>query len=1056
MKKISLTELALQRPVTVIMLSISMVALGVIAWFSMPLMFMPRFDSPFMFCSIPYPSASPKQVEQQIAIPVEGEFRTIPGLTRIRTISDSEGCFVTMMFDLDVDMTVASAEVRDRIERLKLKLPDEVENILLQRFSSRSLPVMALGVFKGGDQKEFVHYVRNVLSPRLRRLDGVADIRIMTPILEDEILVEFEQDELRSMNLGLAEVVTALQQSSLNIAVGELADGSSKNYVRLIGEYRDLQDLENIIVTPNGLRLKDVASVTRKARTIDAFVSLDGKGGAFLMITKESEANTVETCKNIHAELAKIMDLPVFKDTEYKIFFDQSELITTALKNLLQEGLYGAAMAIAVLFLFLHRVLPTIIVALTIPCSLVIGLVFMFFMDMTLNLVSLVSMIIVVGMLVDNAIVVVENIIRHRQMGHTPYDSARLGASEVGLAIFASTATTWVVFMPMFFLDTGEMSVIMKELGYPLIISLAGSLVLALTLIPLAMSRLQMKQNTDFFGSLESHFNKGGNSETTLSRLFSVLGKIRPVHWVIETYAFVLNRVLRNRFASVACIGFLIYITIQYPYQAMGMRDMPKLDTREVKIEVFTNQEMTFEKTRTLFESIEASVREHMDVGIKNILTFYELGGGEITLFLKTAEDGPEWSSPEYKTEEVMKMVSTWVPDTVPGANIHVSMPEANAGGNDGGIELRLRGDDTDVLEDIGDRFKTVMAQIENLADVDTDVEDNRDEIRIRIDEPLANQAGVTPEAIARTVDWALRGARLPFMKQGGREIPVWAQYREEDRKSKSNLDNLTIQSPILQKLVPLNQLVDDEKGKTPMSIHRVNGKNVVTLQARAETTNMSQIASDLKESADNFMLPPGYSFQFGESLEELGKNIVNFTATLIMAIVLIYLVMSALFESFLLPFSILTSVPLALGGAIWVLFFMETEMDTVTFIGCVLMAGIIVNNGIVIVDHINTMRKEIPDRNAAIVQAGVHRFRPVMMTALTTILGLVPLAMAKTGGAATFAGLGQALIGGLTVGTMLTLVVVPLFYTMIEDAKNWVYTYVVNLTHMFGLKSSA
>ena len=1035
----SLPAFALKRPITVMMVSFSMLILGVIAWFSMPLKFLPRVDRPFIGVLIPYPGGSPAQVEQQIAIPVEGEFRTIPGLRRIRTTSDGNGCNVSLQFDLDTDMTVATADVRDRMERLKLALPAEVDRMLIQRFSSGSIPVLAFGVFRGGNEEEFAHLVRTVMAPRLRRIEGVAEVQIHSPILEKEVLIEFDQNNLRSMNLALAPLVATLRASSLNLSVGQLTDASQKYYVRAEGEYRSLDDIAAIVVAPNGLRLRDVATVRFSARDENVHVALDGKAGLVMLIIKESEANAVSTCEGVHEELQKILADPIFEDTAVKLFFDQAQLINRALNNLFSEGIYGGIMAIIVLFCFLHRVRPTLVVSFAIPTSVVVGLVFMFFADMSLNIVTMVSLIISVGMLVDNAIVVVENTIRHRQLGEDAVTSAKSGASEVGLAIFASTATTLVVFAPMYYLETGRMSVFMEQLGLPLMVALLGSLLIALTLVPLAMSRMQEPRHANLFRRIEVMVESRPSRLGRFSKaVFGFLGRLALIQRILSLYAVCLHWSLRWRLAFLFLVGSLGALTYALPMQAVGMRDLPKLDTREITIDVKLEQNFDMTMAREVFTQIEERIEARRDaLAVKNVLSFHRAAGGMIQVYLYTEEDGPLGLNPPYSTQEALEILRKDLPVRLPGGELAMSIADTGDSGSTRGITMRMRGDNTQILAEYAERFKEVMRKIEHLSDVATDLEQSKEEMRIAIDEPLADQAGVNPMVIAQTVDAALRGARMPYMKQGGREVPVWVQFREEDRKSKSNLDNVAVASAT-GGLLPLSQVVEYSRNPSPAAIQRVNGQNVVNLSAKTDTEDLTAIRRAVSEAVQNFYLPAGYTIEFGEELDELEDSIFSFSTTFAMAVILIYIVMAALFESYLLPLSILSTVPLSMGGALWMLYFTNMQFDTVTLIGCILMAGVIVNNGIVIVDHINNLRRANDDRAAVIVEAGCNRFRPVMMTALTTILGLVPLAMATTGGAATFSGLGRALIGGLTAGTMLTLFVVPIFYTMFDDFQRW------------------
>ncbi len=1046
---LSLPRFSLRHPITVLMLSLSTVALGVIAWNRMPLNFLPRVDRPFIGVFIAYPGASPSQVEQQIAVPVEGELRTIPGVRRIRTTSTSAGCEVGLLFSLDTDMSIATADVRDRLERLKLVLPEEADKMLIQRFSSGSIPVMAFGMFRGGDQEKFDHLVRTLVEPRLSRVEGVAKVEVLSPVQPREVLIEFNQDTLRSLNLNLAQIIQSIRESSVNLSVGELEEGARKHYARLIGEYRRIEDIGAIVVGQNGLRLGDVADVNYRSREEVQYVSLDGAGGLAVLVVKESEANTVSTCERVHAELEAILREPSFADATHLVFFDQSDLINRALRNLFYQGVYGSIMAIGVLYFFLHRVVPTLLVSFAIPSSLLVAVVFMFFTGMSLNIVTMVSMIIAVGMLVDNAIVVVENIIRHREMGKPVGEASVDGASEVGLAIFASTLTTLVVFIPMYFMETGRMSVFMEQLGGPLIASLAGSLIIAVTVVPLVMSRIRMSKQRNVFQVWAGRLGGPSGSPAPAAAVGGVmgaLGALHPIHWVIALYGGAVRLALRRRVPCLILLGGVIYATYVIPMPHVGMRAMPKLDTREVRVDIELDQNYSLEMAHDLFNQVEARIDELRDLlAIKKVLTLHGATEGFIEVYLYTEDDGPIGLNPPFTTEEVMHILSEKVPRQVPGAELRFSMADAGQSEEGDTVSVFLRGDDGKVLDRYAEDLKKALMGIAEISDPEIEAERAAQEVQIRIDRALAQDAGVSPMVVAQTVDAALRGARMPYLKQGRREVPVWAQFREEDRKSQANLENVAVPG-ITGQLVPLQNLTEYEKAASPTSIRRINGKNVVSLSAKLNTKNLSKVRELLRQAVDSLDLPAGYIADFGEEMEDLESNMFNFATTLAMAVILIYIVMASLFESFLLPLSILTTVPVSLFGAVWMLYFMKGQFDQIVLIGCILMAGVIVNNGIVIVDHINRLCNAGGGRTDAIVQAGIDRFRPVMMTALTTILGLVPLAMAKTGGASTFAGLGQALIGGLTMGTLLTLIIVPVFYTIIDDMRVWTVNFLGNL----------
>ena len=1044
----SLPAFALKRPITIVMLVITVIGLGVIARHRTPLKFMPDMDFPFVWCFMPYPGATPEQVEKEVAIPAEGEFRTITHLKRIATYSNSDGCEVFLRFDWDAEMGLATAEVRDRIERLKLVLPDEIDRFVIGRFNSGSLPVLAFGVFREGDVEEFAHIVRTVLRPRLQRLPGVADVEVFSSKPERDILIEFDQNALRRRNLPVYQVMGQLQTANLNVSVGELIDGETKYYVRAMGEFRRPEDMAELVVGPHCLRLKDVARVGYNAREFDWHYEIDGKGGAFVLIRKESEANTVETCKAVHGELDRLKQDPTFEAADFFIFFDQSDMILVALRNLVAAGKYGGCMALVVLFLFMRRIRPTLLVALAIPSSLVCAFVFMFFAGMTLNVVTMVSMIVAIGMLVDNSIVVTENILRYRKMGLDPYESARRGASEVALAITAATLTTMVVFVPVFYMQTGQMSTYMREFGAPMIISLAASLLIALTVIPLAASRMKERRHLFAYRLVSRVLDTARPAVGPRTvRCLGVLKRQHILDGIIHTYASLLGWAMRRRFATLAIMAVLLAVTQQVAFKQLGVQRMPKLDFRQVEVEMEFDQNFDMAMANDRFNMLKNKVNElREELGIKSVFTHYSPRGGEMELHLLKSDDMPAGQLPPYTTEEVLDILWQKLPRKMPGVEVKLNIPESEQESEARGITIRFRGDDAARLADLAEQFKTMMKPLPHVTDVKLDTPRARQEMQLDIDDPLAEQAGISPWMVARTVDAALRGSRLPYMKQAGREVPVWAQFREEDRKTKANLDNVAMVGSE-GVLVPLNQLVHFTKAESPARIRRVDGRNVVRLRAKISTTDYTRVQKQFRRLIDSFDLPPGYSIELGEEFEQLNENISNFLRTLTMAIILIYLVMSALFESCLLPLSILSAVPLSFVGVFWIMYLTHTSLDAVSMIGCILMVGIVVNNGIVIVDHINYLRNQGMARFEAIIQGGRDRFRPVMMTAITTILGCMPLAIGgQYGSRVTFMSLGRALIGGLTSGTLLTLLIVPLFYTFIDDLRNWCLSYFANL----------
>ncbi len=1041
--KFSLPSFALKRPITVIMLLLTFLGLGAIAWTRIPVEFIPKLDVPFIGCYIPYPGATPAQVEKEVAIPAEGEFRTISGLKRIITTSDSNGCNVRLNFDWDTDMALATAEVRDRMERLKLVLPPEIDRLWLRRFSSATMPIMMFSLFTDGDQEELTYRARTVLAPRLQRVDGIAEVVVMGLNMPG-VSVEFDQDALRTHNLDLYQLISSLQSSSVNVSVGQLLDGQTRHYVRVQDEFTSPAEIGELVVGPNGLRLKEIAEVGYSRDEVKWKYSLDGKDGVFIFLRKESEANAVAACRAVKLELDQALKETTFSNTELFVFFDQSELIMSSLNSLMDAGKYGSGLALIILFLFMRKVRPTLVCALTIPGSLVAALVVMFFTGITLNIITMISMIIAIGMLVDNAIVVTENVFRYRQLGFEPMESARRGASEVGLAITASTITTMVVFAPMFYIETGDMASYLRQFAIPVTVSLAGSLILALTIIPLAASRMKSSKR-----GKEDGENEGSRKKTGNSFLSGVIYHIKQQHVLLKTisaYTWLLALTQRRRFETFLLVAAVAIVSYYIPFKKVGTQEMPTLDTREVDVGVNLEQNFDLEMIEETFDNLLAVVEPLRDeLDIKNLFYDYSLGGGSIRVILTPPEEYPPGERPKYSTEDVLNILWEKLPSRIPGGRLRFSIAEAGEGGSRN-ISIIMRGDDADTLDKYAEQFAMAMETLPDISDVDTDTELPKQEMRLDVDEALAGRAGISPMVVAQTVDFALRGVRLQYMKQQGREVPVMAQLKESDRETKEDLENVAVVGAT-GRMIPIRELATLTKARTSRFIRRVNAKNVINITAKTDSEDLALVSANIKRLRDSFALAPGYSIELGDELLDLETNAANFMIMLALAIILIYIVIGALFESCILPLSVLTSVPLAFMGVYWMMYLTKTSMDTIAYIVCILLVGVIVNNGIVIVDHINLLRKEGKERHKAIIQAGKDRFRPVMMTAMTTIFGCVPLALGgASSDAIAFHSMGRALIGGLAVGTLLTLFVVPLSYSVFDDIRIWFTSFLGDL----------
>ena len=593
------------------------------------------------------------------------------------------------------------------------------------------------------------------------------------------------------------------------------------------------------------------------------------------------------------------------------------------------------------------------------------------------------------------------------------------------------------MFLPVIYLEQGEMATYMTQFAVPMTASLFASLLIALTLIPLATTWIKGPE----------HRRREGRPPSWRRKLTGA----HPLKWIIGAYAYCLDLALRKRLATFLVILAIMYVSYEVPFKGVGFVPMSDLDLREIDMDLVLDPNFDRAQVREMFDMFHQALTERKDeLAIAHIFSRYFQGQGLIQIYLRKPEDYPAEGTPSYTTDDAFRIMTQLMPERIPGVELRIYTPATgDMGGAAKTVSVRVRGDEVRLVTEYARRLKVLMEQLPGLEDVVIDTERDKHEMQLRIDGPRAEEAGISPTEIARTVDIALRGARLPYIRQGGREYAVWAQFREEDRKTRENLDNVNLMDKT-GALVPLNRFVTYTKAKGPSAIMRFDGKNDVTISARTTGNDLRTVRDNLTRVIDAFDLPLGYEAGMGDRFVELEVNLDNFVTTLLMAIILIYLVMSALFESITMPLSVLTSVPLALIGVYWMMYLTHTSFDTIGMVGCILMVGVVVNNGIVIVDHINLLRGQGRDRLDAIVQAGRDRFRPVMMTALTTILGCIPLALEpEVGSTFSFVSLGRALIGGLISGTALTLVIVPLLYTFIDDLRTWSSRFFADLTRL-------
>jgi HAE1 family hydrophobic/amphiphilic exporter-1 len=1023
-KRVSpIVRFAVERKVTMGMAVLGILVLGWLSLERLPLEFLPSFSSSNITVSAPYPSSSPQEVERLVVRPLEDALGTINNIDTMSASASANQAQVRITFVDGTDMDMASMEVRDRVERARHLLPDDLERLSIRRFQSTDIPVLRFDVSAGWSQERLFDYAENVIQRRLERIEGVAQVGVRG-LRVPELQVNLEPARLQAHGLDVRSLVETLRAGNVNVSAGDIRLGSRRLLVRAVGEFASPAEIRALPINGSGLRLGDVAEIRYGFPQQEEFNYLNGVEALSMDVNKASTANLLEVVERVKAELEAITAEPEAAGLTYRIFQDASLDVRKGLGQLRDAGLIGGLLAVLAVFFFLRRGRTTALIALAMPISVVATFVFLYFLrqggvfDITLNVVSLAGLMLALGMLVDNSVVVIESIFRHRnELGETPLSAALHGASEVALPIVASTATTMCVFLPLIFLGAGgRFSLYMMNIGVTVCIVMVASLLVALTVVPMAAVFLLR--------------GEASRPRTFVDGMTGVYGRL---------LAFTLRHRLLFVLSILAMFGAVVYLftTIEQSFAGRSLE-------RQIIIKVDTPRQYSLAQTRALYDEVYAILegqREALDIA--DIAHSYDRSTGrsrsswrrnrQFDIYLE------DESESDVTTTEARDRLRQLLPVKA-GVELRIASSRGRHGST--GVEVELTGDDSVVLELLSRQVAARLAQLPMIADVDTSLESGDEEIRVEVQRERALQSGLSSRAVAWTVANALSSRAVSHFKTGEREADLIMQFREEDRETLDQLKNLPVFAAGAN--LPLGAVADFEVVAGPRTIERENHRQKVTVSANA--TSAGATFGALKAVGaimDSTPLPPGYAWSFGRWNRFQQRDQSSGLFTLLFALPLVYMLMAALFESFAQPFTIMFSVPFALLGVGLVMKLADQPWDSMTLLGLIVLLGVVVNNAIVLIDHINYLRQHGLERTEAIIQGGQHRMRPILITAVTTILGLMPMVAPflfpqwfgpVEGRAATWAPIGLVIIGGLTTSTFLTLVIIPTIYSLIDD----------------------
>jgi len=1015
----ALPRFSIGRPVTVLVLGVTAIVVGLIAVLGIPLEMLPQgFTAPFLTVVAPWPDATPQEVLDKIVIPLEDELSTVSGLERFSSIANSSSGLIFLNFKQNTDMNVAYREVRDRVQRVKGQLPQDVEKVFIRKQDLSGIPVFMVGLAVDPDLGDPYNLVKNEVLLPLERVEGVASVEAHG-LEEKEILIEVDRQKAEASGLNIYLLAQELQNDNITLASGHVLSGGSKLLLRSVARYPDVEALENRLVAPT-VRLRDVAVVKYEEAEKDYSARVDGKPAIALLGFKEGQANTMDVCRRIKVAMKDIENNPRLANVAVVPIFNQGDIILSSLGTMFDSGKIGAFFAVLVLFFFLRRFRMTLIITLSIPLSLLIALTVMYFSGETLNVLTLLALMISVGLLVDNSVVVAENIHRLHRLGFSRRDAAIRGAGEISLAVVMATLTTIVVFLPVS-LVKGQAQFLLQRLSIPISVSLAGSLVVALVFVPLA-------------AYLTLPRRKEGQGEEEPRRLDSLLRKLYEgsLGRVNRGYNRVLAFSLRRRLDLILALIVVFFGTWAISFANLELAADQEGERSGFEVEARLPGSYTLEDAGDYFHSVEEILEKHReDWDLQGYFISHGRKSGEIQGWFKTPR------TVELSPREITDRLVKAIPE-VPGVKVFTGEQSRVSECEEEGVHcLRLYGDDPATVNALRSDLEDLFRTVDGVIGVRKSGEESPQEVALVVDRDRAQRQGINPQVVAGVVSYALRGQSLPKFHRDGREVPVRVRFQESNRESLAELANFSVPNNA-GGAAPLMTVTEARFLEAPSSIFRRDRRvsRTIALELEEGKQKEKETRKRLGNLMDRIDLPEGVTFG-AATPQVLHEDIQALMLAALLSVVFIYLLMTFLFESFILPLSIILTIPLASIGVGWAHTIAGLNLDFLGGVAAVLLIGVVVNNGIVLIDYVNRLRARGMERSEALLAATERRFRPIMMTALTTICATVPLALGEPSEIGlSYTSFAMTLIGGMTTATLLTLLVVPVFYTLFDDAR--------------------
>ena len=1004
----TLAELSLKRPVTVVMLFVSMTVIGLVAAFRLPLELVPDFQAPFLDINLPYPGSTPAEVERTITRPVEDALATLTGVQRITSQSTADSAQISLGLKFGQDTSLKTIEALGKIDAIRKDLPDDLPRFYVQKFSTGSIPVLVFVISADRDLTGAYELLNSKLKRPLERVRGVAQVELFGASPR-EVRIEISSDRLNAAGVSLTELYQRLSAANFSATAGLVTDGSIRYQVQPVGAWRSIGEIRNLVLDSGGTRLGNIAEVGLKPARADYVQHLDQHPAVVLIIRKERSANLVDVGRAVFAELDQIRQTSEMQGIRVAVLWDGGKAVTESLQQLGKAGLEGTLLSIIVLFFFLRDWPSTLMVSLSIPICFIITLGCMHLFGMTLNLLSMMGLLLAVGMLVDNAVVVVESIL----------SLSRTIPREALVQRGAGHADRWYCHSGRHALERDRFraarvrraqpvhSVQLFQLAVSMAIAHLSSWLVAISLVPMLSAKLPPPK---FIGR-----------RSLISRLQGSYG-----HFVALT--------LRHRRWTMTALAMLMVLTT-VPIKNMKVDLNGDGDPTALHLFYRFNGLYPLDAIRQSLDRIETYLATHsQEFHIRNVYTFFnEQGNGNTDIYLDS-DDGKKLD-----TKRIMQQMREGMPKLAIGEPLF----NGDNGRNDGGksIGLTLSGDSGIVLRELAEGIMPLLQKLPSLRDVRTSTGSSNQEMNVRVDREKAKIYGFSASDVARYLAIALRGQQLRDFHGTDAQVPVWLRFANADARSVEDLSDFKVRNQRGEQ-VPLMAMVQVHTTAAPSAIERTNRQTSLGVVANlADGKTNDDARHEIEAAMKNMTMPAGYRWSFGESFDRTEEGTKTMMFNVLVALVLVYVVMCAMFESLIYPAAILTTFVFSIFGIYWFFWLTGTTFTFMSFIGVLILMGVVVNNGIVMIVHINQLRHEGLMRAEALAQGAKDRLRPILMTMGTAILGMVPLCFegASLGGdGPQYFPMARAIVGGLIFSTLVSLLVLPTIYSLLDDASLW------------------